>query len=227
MDQMYLTVGSKKIALYGISNSGVPIVYLNTVHDEGEAVWNACANADCQRFIMAAISNLNWHHDMSPWSIPPIASCASACTGGADEYLKLLTETIIPKIEGQLSEKPSYSALAGYSLGGLFAVYAAYQTDAFRRFASASGSFWFPGITEFVKAHQMAAKPDKIYFSIGDKESHTKSTLIATVEQRTKWLAEWYAQKGINTVFVKNPGNHFNDAVVRMSKGICWMLEES
>lgn len=88
-----------------------------------------------------------------------------------------------------------------------------------RRFASASGSFWFPGITEFVQVHQMAVKPDKIYFSIGDKESDTRNKLLSKVEERTKWLAEWYAQQEINTVFVRNSGNHFNQAVLRMAKG--------
>lgn len=226
MGEGHLTIEDKKIILYGTGYRGVPIVYLNTVHDEGEAVWRTCRNIGCPDFMMAAISNLKWKHDMSPWAIPPISSSDIACTGGADEYLELLTGKIMKEVEKLLLEKPLYSALAGYSLGGLFAVYAAYRTNAFKRFASASGSFWFPGITEFVQVHQMAVKPDKIYFSIGDKESDTRNKLLSKVEERTKWLAEWYAQQEINTVFVRNSGNHFNQAVIRMAKGICRILED-
>ena len=42
--------------------------------------------------------------------------------------------------------KASFIGIAGYSLAGLFALYALYKTDAFTRVASMSGSLWFPGI---------------------------------------------------------------------------------
>lgn len=227
MKEICFAVGDKKVSLYGFGYKGAPIVYLNTVHDEGAAVWEACRGLGCREFTLAAISNLRWHHDMSPWAIPPISPSDTACSGGADEYLELLTGMIMPQVEGRLLEKPAYHALAGYSLGGLFAIYASYRTDAFSRFASASGSFWFPDITEYVREHHMTAKPKKIYFSIGDKEGRTGNKLLQTVEERTKQLAELYAREGINTLFIRNPGNHFKEPIVRMAKGICWILEEN
>lgn len=71
-------------------------------------------------------------------------------TSGADGYLRLLINQIIPKAESLLQGTPAWRGIAGYSLAGLFALYSIYQTDAFSRVASVSGSLWFPGIKEYV-----------------------------------------------------------------------------
>ena len=41
--------------------------------------------------------------------------------------------------------------IGGYSLAGLFSLWAAYQTDVFSGFAAASPSVWFPGFIEYMK----------------------------------------------------------------------------
>lgn len=146
--------------------------------------------------------------------------------GGADEYLELLTSAIMPEVQNSLGIVPEYSAIAGYSLAGLFAVYSIYRTDVFTRVASASGSFWFPSFDSFVKEHKPVRKPEKIYFSLGDRESYTKKEILNSVEARTKWLADWYQDGGTKTTFVLNPGDHFKNPVNRMADGIRWILED-
>lgn len=61
-------------------------------------------------------------------------------TGGADNYLRLLTEEIIPAAEKEINGVPCWRGIAGYSLAGLFALYGIYQTDLFSRVGSMSGS---------------------------------------------------------------------------------------
>lgn len=222
--KMDFEVEDKKITLYIAEEADAPVVYLNTVQGEGEAVWNACRELACGGFSLAAISGLDWNHDMSPWPVPPLSPSDQPCTGGADAYLKLLTEKIVPEAERRIGKRPAYSVLAGYSLAGLFAVYSAYRTAVFCRFASASGSFWFPGFSEFVQTHPMEARPEKLYFSLGDRESHTRNRVLAAVEEKTEWLYGWYQQQGVDTVFVHNKGNHFKEPVLRMSRGIQWVL---
>lgn len=46
----------------------------------------------------------------------------------------------------EFTERRVFIGIAGYSLAGLFALYALYKTDVFTRVASMSGSLWFPGI---------------------------------------------------------------------------------
>lgn len=161
---------------------------------------------------------------MSPWKCPPVYKGGASCTGDADAYLGTLTKEILPEILGQLSMKPSYTALAGYSLAGLFAVYALYRTDVFSRAASASGSFWFPNFLEFAFNNKMTVKPDCVYFSLGDKEARAHSSMLRVVEDNTRMLNKMCNELGIRSTFELNPGNHFKDASLRMAKGIAWMI---
>lgn len=106
--------------------------------------------------------------------ISMISKGDTPCTEGADAYLMLLTEEILPAVEETLRGKPKYSALAGYSFGGLFAVYASYHTDAFAKIISALGSFWFPRFMDYMEEHEMQRIPEKMYFSLGYREAFTK-----------------------------------------------------
>ncbi len=222
---MEFTVQGKKIRIYGETQNNVPVVYLNTVHGDGKAVWDQCQHMGCPAFSLVAVSDIQWNHDMSPWAIPPIAKGDTPCTGGADDYLALLTGKILPAVEEMLGGKPEYSALAGYSLAGLFAVYASYHTDAFARIISASGSFWFPKFIDYVEGHEMRRVPEKMYFSLGDREAHTKNSYLSSVEERTKMLYEYYSRQGIPTTLILNPGNHFDNTSRRMAEGILWILD--
>ena len=44
------------------------------------------------------------------------------------------------------------------------------------------------------------------------------------VEENTRLLCNSYSEHGIQTTFELNPGNHFQDAELRLAKGIAWML---
>ena len=66
--------------------------------------------------------------------------------GNAADTLRFLTEQVIPTLKQQfeLSEIVKI-ILGGYSLAGLFALWASTQTDLFYGVAAASPSVWFPG----------------------------------------------------------------------------------
>ena len=161
---------------------------------------------------------------MAPWDSPSTFKNADPCTGGADDYLRLLTEEIIPAAEKELGSVPRWRGIAGYSLAGLFALYAIYQTDLFFRVGSMSGSLWFPGMKEYIFSHEPKHWPDRMYFSLGDKESKTKNPILRTVQENTEEICAYYQRKGINTEFLLNPGNHFVQSVERTAAGIAWML---
>ena len=125
----------------------------------------------------------------------------------------------------EIGGKPAYIALAGYSLAGLFAVYAMYRTKLFSRIASASGSLWYPGFMDYAKSNELAALPEKLYLSLGDRESRTRNQIMAKVEQNTRDLHEYYKSLGIDTIFELNEGNHFKDAGLRIAKAITWITD--
>lgn len=165
---------------------------------------------------------------MTPWECPPLYKGDSYCKGYADEYSKLIEDEIIPKVEGfitnELQKEIEYWVLAGYSLGGLFALYSGYKTDIFKRIVSASGSMWYPNFEKYVKENEISKNIDKIYFSLGNKEKNSKIEILQTVEDKTREIQE-FLNKNIETLYEENEGNHFKDGVLRMAKGIKWILE--
>jgi predicted alpha/beta superfamily hydrolase len=219
-----LEIGSKNISIFLSTKPRTPIIYLNTFSDEGRKVYEAAQATGCPPFTLVAISDLDWNHDMVPWDSPPAFKNAEPCTGGADDYLRLLTREIIPTAEKELPGVPSWRGIAGYSLAGLFALYAIYRTDLFSRIGSMSGSLWFPGMKDYIFSHESKRWPDCVYFSLGDKESKTRNPILRSVRQSTEEIQAFYQDKGIDTVFQLNPGNHYDHAAERTAAGIAWML---
>lgn len=218
------TTDNKTISIFPCSESESPVIYLNTFLDEGQKVYEAAQAAGCPPFTLVAISDLDWNHDMVSWDSPPAFKNAEPCTGGADDYLRLLTREIIPTAEKELPGVPSWRGIAGYSLAGLFALYAIYRTDLFSRIGSMSGSLWFPGMKDYIFSHESKRWPDCVYFSLGDKESKTRNPILRSVRQSTEEIQAFYQDKGIDTVFQLNPGNHYDHAAERTAAGIAWML---
>ena len=219
------TIEQKHITIYPCAEPDRPVIYLNTFEKEGEQVLYVLREGGCPPFTLVSVSNLNWNYDMSPWEVPPVFKNAEPCTGGADDYLKLLIDRIVPEAEKEIKGSVLWRGIAGYSLAGLFALYSLYQTDLFSRAASMSGSLWYPGITEYISSHTMKKVPDCLYFSLGNKEARTRNPYMKSVQENTKKIEEYYRGKGISTVFQLNPGNHYKDAEKRTAAGIRWLLD--
>lgn len=220
------SIANKTITIYPCASAGSPVIYLNIFANDGDQVYHLLKENGHFEFTLVTIGNLLWDHDMAPWDIPPISKKDTPCTGGADDYLKLLTDKILPECENEFYGQPRWRGLAGYSLAGLFAIYAMYRTDLFSRIASMSGSLWFPNFTEYVQSREMQAKPTHLYFSLGDKECHTRNPHLKMVQENTEKIAEFYKNNGLNTKYELNPGNHFQDAAKRTAKGISWVLSQ-
>ena len=118
------TIDSKTAFVFSGVEPEAPIIYLNTFSGEGQKVYEAAQAAGFPSFTLVTISDLDWNHDMVPWDSSPALKNAAPCTGGADDYLRLLTEEIIPTAEKEIDGAPRWRGVAGYSLAGLFALYA-------------------------------------------------------------------------------------------------------
>lgn len=218
------TINGKAVDVFLETEPGAPIIYLNTFSGEGQKVYEAAQAVGCPLFSLVTISNLDWNQDMAPWDSPAAFKNGEPFTGGADDYMRLLVEEIMPRAEKELAGPPAWRGIAGYSLAGLFALYAIYQTDVFSRVGCMSGSLWFPGFKEYIFSHEPKRRPDCIYFSLGDKEAKTRNPILKTVQENTEEIQTFYQNKGIDTVFQLNPGNHFVQGIERTIAGIRWLL---
>lgn len=222
MDVSTTEIGGRTVTVYDTGARGVPTVYASMYMEAGEAVMRACEDLGCPGFNLVSVSNLHWDEDLSPWSSEPVVGADDHFTGESDAYARYIDEEVIPYAESVLGQ--SERIVAGYSMGGLFALYAPYVSDSFDRCVSASGSVWFPDFVQFVESHDFRRAPKSVYLSIGDKESRTRNPHMKLTEGNTRHLCDFYSSKGIESVFELNPGNHFKDADVRLAKGIAWTL---
>ena len=160
---------------------------------------------------------------LTPWECPGIFADDAPFAGHAKRQLEALSE-IVQKTEAQLGGRPVHRCIAGYSLAGLFATWAPFQTDLFDAVASASGSMWYPNFAEYVEAGEFHRSPRCAYFSLGSKEARTPSRLLRGVADGTQRVVAAFEAKDVQTVFESNPGNHFKEPDVRMAKAICWAV---
>lgn len=226
-----IEIKGKTIRIYyeDLIKDSYPVVILNTFEDEGEDVFNECIKLKCKSYILVSILNIDWDNEMTPWKSKDIMKKQNYYNGKADTYIEELEKEIIPEVKKIINEELKinidYFSIAGYSLAGLFSVYSLYKTTIFKRATSASGSFWYPGIVDFIKSSKIKANIDKIYFSLGNKESKTRNEVLASVENNTKEIEKYFENIGIDTIYEENPGNHFQDSSIRTAKGIKWILE--
>lgn len=176
-------------------------------------------NTDCPTLTLAEFGEIDWDRDYSPWEAEP--DSGRKFSGGADRLLQFL-----PEFTAELEQR--YGGfngvyLCGYSLGGLFALYAAALSDpaVISGAASCSGSMWFPGWTEFLKNHPLHGK---IYLSLGGKEKKSPDPLMASVEEKTNEVKR-IAERTAQITFVHEPGGHFSRIPQRICRGIMELLK--
>lgn len=216
-------IDGKKISIFRNEMPDAPVVYANMYQEAGRALIEQCKKLGCRPFHLVSISNLRWDEELSPWAHDPVVSESDHFTGEANQYIQCLTDKIVPFTEENI--KSEYRIIAGYSMSGLFALYAPYITDIFSAVVSASASVWYPEFVTYVKSHDFLKKPDAIYLSLGDLESRTRNPFLRYTEQHMKELYAVYKKNAIDSIFELNPGNHFKNVDYRLAKGITWMLK--
>ena len=202
--------------LFKAVDSSSPLVVLNTFDGEGESIINAVRSMSSADFSLLEVSGMDWNRDLSPWEAPAVFKNDAPFSGKADDYLKELTESVIPSAVSDLGAAPSAVYIAGYSLAGLFAIYSLFRTPVFSGAASASGSMWFPGFIDFASSHDLAVRPSKVYLSVGDREAKTRNPVMATVQNNTEKMAELLRDRGVDVTYELNPGNHFQEPELRI-----------
>lgn len=221
---MFCEVGPYRINCYMPEDrTATKVVYLHLADGrEKEAVWQLILGQSA--FI--TIEGFDWNRDMSPWYHDKVFAKGEDFAGKADEYLDRLCERVIPEAESRFGLHPEKRYLAGYSLSGLLALYALYRTELFDAAASVSGSLWYEGFVDFIKENEPLRRPERIYLSLGDKETSSAGGIMKQVLIRTREAEAVYTGRGIETIFEMNPGNHFTHVPERIAKGINRLLQD-
>lgn len=215
------TIGLKKCFIYHCENASNCLIQPVDEHDlelldkEVEAI----RQLTDKPFILVAFLIEDWNKELSPWEAPAVFGKENFGSG-APETLSYIIESLIPFIKGKYDGINDFY-LGGYSLAGLFSLWAGYQTNSFKGVAGVSPSVWFPEWDSFIKSNKM--KAPRTYLSLGDKEEKTRNKIMATVGDRIKMQ---YKILDNDCVLEWNCGNHFVDSDKRTAKGFSWMLNK-
>ena len=175
-------------------------------------------------FIYAAFLVRDWNKELTPWEAPAVFGKEDFGAGAADT-LAFLTETLLPWLNHAYGGRGDIAFyLGGYSLAGLFALWAAYQTDAFTGIAAVSPSVWFPGWDTYLSSHSLRTL--QVYLSLGDKEEKTRNKVMAKVGENIRKQDAIIEKENdkITHVLEWNRGNHFAEPELRTAKGFAWLL---
>ena len=216
-----LNYGPYTISLFA-GETSCDVVYAIMGEDDAKEVWDTLKEP---KPTLAAISGVDWNRELSPWPAPKAFRGSDDFGGGAPAFLSKLTGHIVPLVENRLAFAPSSRAIAGYSLAGLFALWAAFSADTFDRTASVSGSLWYDGFLEHMNTSTLRDGVERVYLSLGDREKNTRNPRMAVVEERTRQMAELLEARGIPVTFELNQGGHFNDAPGRITRAINALMQ--
>ena len=150
MTAQTMQIGNKPCRIYGGANAEYLLLQMTGEHELQSMDYEVAAIAQSsQNFLFAAIPVESWNDALSPWKAPAVWG-KQGFGGKAGDTLRFLTEQVIPTLEQQFPLPENVKIiLGGYSLAGLFALWASTQTDLFYGVAAASSSVWFPGWMEF------------------------------------------------------------------------------
>ena len=162
----------------------------------------------------------DWNQELTPWTAPPVFG-KIPFGNGAVKTLEYITEQLLPILKEKEINTP-HCLLGGYSLAGLFALWAGYQSDVFEGIAAASPSVWFPDWIEYASARKSFASA--VYLSLGDKEEKAKNPVMAQVGLAIRSQEKMLQEQGVSTILEWNTGNHFVDSEKRMAKGFAWLM---
>ena len=203
--------------VYEYGNREAPVVLLQPIgeHDPA-AVENEIAvirERAREDFRLLAFRVADWNRDLSPWKAPAVFGREDFGDGAADTLGGMMK---------YCEDRTKAYYIGGYSLAGLFALWAACQTGLSRGVAAASPSLWFPGFTDYLRDRPV--RSGRVYLSLGDREEKTRNPVLAEVGDRIRTAYALLEEQGTDCILEWNEGNHFRDAGLRTAKAFLWVM---
>lgn len=173
-------------------------------------------------FAMCAFIIDDWETELTPW-YEPMISRRKDVTPQGNETLLFLTDVLLPLLNQRFGNLPVI--LGGYSLAGLFSLWAGYERNSFDAVAGVSPSVWITNWKDYMLSHSIQAK--LVYLSLGDREELSRNQKFAQVGEiiriEHKQLSSQLDSE--QCILEWNPGNHFMDNEQRTARGFAWCME--
>ena len=201
----------------GTQGMSAPVIY---VVDSPEHPFDVEVLTQGRAATIVTVPVANWNDTLTPWPAAGIYRGEPDFGGHAADTLASLVDELIPQIEAEHSLSPTARAICGYSLGGLFSLYALTRADAFVACACLSGSVWYEGWIEHLRELPLDLTGRFAYLSLGTKERRAARPTLKTVQDRMEACADILRARGCEVEYRTGPGNHLQHIPERFDAGI-------
>ena len=181
------------------------------VIDSPERLLDVAAVAEGLRSNVVSVPVADWGDALTPWPAPALRPGEKDFGGRADETLAVLAE--------MFDQAPGPHAICGYSLGGLFALYAFVREPRLAACACLSGSVWYEGWVDWLYESAPDCVRRYAYFSVGKKEKRA-GLPFRHVEEDLAACADILRDCGCTVDVALGPGNHMQHVSERLSAGL-------
>lgn len=173
-------------------------------------------------FAIVFFDTVEWAKALMPWHDEAVSRDEEVGMH-AQDTLFYIEESLVPWLHERFGKLPCI--IGGYSLGGLFALWAARQSTAFGAVAAASPSLWIKGWADFADSRSLNAQ--LAYVSLGDREEHCRNQRMARIGDcvRHEHLALANQIGTSATTLEWNSGGHFGNEAERTAKAFAWCIE--
>ncbi len=166
---------------------------------------------------------MSWDENLTPWTAESPFRGRPDYAGKADATAAELL-ACCHAFESVHSLAPARRALAGFSLGGLFALHAFLHDSVWDACASLSGSLWYPGWTEAMEHLALARDVDfagrSAYLSVGAREAKAPQPQLRHVVEGLAMTGLALEIHGCTVRCEIGPGAHTQHEVERWQKGL-------
>lgn len=213
-------VQSDMAAVHGGEDMAAPIIYAIDAPEFPFSIEPACEGV---RARVVKVPVASWDENLTPWT-------AESPFRGRPDYAGKADETAAELIgcchafEAEKGLAPSRRALAGYSLGGLFALHAFLHEPFWDACASLSGSLWYPGWAEAMEHLALVRDADfagrSAFLSVGAREAKAPQPQLRHVVEGMAMTALALEVHGCNVRCEIGPGAHTQHELERWQKGL-------
>lgn len=200
------------------------------------------AQASPTGFAMVFFDCVEWARALMPWADDAVSRDAEVGRHAPDT-LRFIEHALLPWLRERFGALPCI--IGGYSLGGLFALWAARNTDAFAAVAAASPSLWIKGWGEYAAAHPILppkattqhstlniphseSRSSAIHLSLGDREEHCRNQRMKRIGDCVRAEHALLCQQLSPTAVTLrwHEGGHFGAEAERTAEAFAWCIEQ-
>ena len=201
----------------GAGGVAAPVIYAVDSPERPFDIGGVAAGIACA---IVTVPVANWNDNLTPWLAPGLYRGEPDFGGNAARTLAALCDRVIPAIEREAGLHPAKRAICGYSLGGLFALYAFTHCKHFDACACLSGSVWYEGWVEHLRALEVNGNGRFAYLSIGTKEKRAALAALKRVQDNMAQCADILRGRGCTVEYAIGPGNHLSFIPERFAAGL-------